>query len=140
VNVESIDWAAIVEGWRLAFEGMAKAANKAFAAIRGAMQNVMRVSREIANDEVRVSGLEARYFIRGGHAQDIDALVQDLLTDPARQGDMDEVFLMDLLTPASRARLAAAAIQGYTAVHDEPVESLAWHRMLGTTRVLVGRA
>lgn len=95
----------------------------------------------LVNNEVRVCGLEARYLVRGGmvgtHEEGtIDGLVHDLMTRPQRQG----AVLDRLLTRASRARLAAAAMQGYVLQHpeDTPVYSAAY-RWWGGREVSVVR-
>jgi hypothetical protein len=61
--------------------------------------------------EAKLSGWEARLYVRGGHASSWD--VKDVLrgrTDPDLRG----------LLPAERARLAVAQLQGYVAHHAMP--------------------
>jgi len=69
-----------------------------------------------ANDEVRVSGLEARYLVRGGfmyNEDDLGLLVRWLMQSPEVVEPEDDDLLSIMLTPASRARLAVAAIRGF---------------------------
>jgi len=98
--------------------------------------------REAANDEARVSGLEARFWVRGslGHlvGEDVGALARDLLRDP---GCVDPGGSLHLLTVGNRARIAAAALRGHVEhVEGERPDCLAWYRLLGSTAVSVGRA
>lgn len=107
-----------------------------------AFRPLMRFITETANDPVRVAGLEARYAVRGGFdpryatPEGLDQLVQMIMG-----GDADEVGDRDLwlLTSESRSLVAAAAIRGWCNSHDPGPAILAWHRLLGTTVVEVGR-
>lgn len=94
--------------------------------------------REKANDEVRVSGLEARYYVRAGadptyaHPERRDALVRDLLA-----GEVEDDPLLVFVTPENRRRLAVAALRGW-ALHRSPEPaSYVAHRLWGRTAVAV---
>lgn len=83
-----------------------------------------------------VAGLEARYYVRAGldpQVDDIDQLVRDIRTGRAPG--------LSLLGQAARTQVALAAMRGWAVHRTEPAgDVLAWHRQLGGTRVLVGRA
>lgn len=86
-----------------------------------------------------VSGLEARYYVRAAfdpRYADVDDLVRSI-----RRGRAPG---LSFLGPNARTRVALAAMRGWAvhrpADHDDDQEILAWHRQLGGTRVLVGRA
>jgi hypothetical protein len=138
ITVEfTVSVGAMMREIKKAMHSMGKEAIKPFRAFARAM-------RESANSEARVSGLESRYYVRGGLAcplglDDIDALVKNLMRHPGRVGEDDEHLLMTMLTPENRARLAAAALRGY--VENTPAESprwlLVWYRQMGATTVLV---
>jgi hypothetical protein len=131
-----LDVCAVVEGLRQGFEAMRVAARRAGEVIARAGV----VFRAAANDEVRVCGLEGRFQVRGAFADDVDALIHDLLRCPETLAAQGESLYLGLLTPANRARLAAAAARG----HAEHVVTAApghhaWHRLLGDTAVVVTR-
>ena len=114
MNADPVDWPAIIAGWQDAFQGLRVAMQK-----MGRVVTKMSVSLRIrANDEEHVCGLEARFLVRGGLTADIDTLVRNLLRAPQNLVTEQEKYLVRLLTPSNRARLAAAAIRGY-AVHQE---------------------
>lgn len=127
----TIDWGAL--------RAAVAAVGESFSLTSKAIVAFARLMHDAANDEVRVSGLEARYYVRGGlHCPDVDALVLDLLRDPARQALEDEDFLMTLLSQTNRARLAAAALRGWVEHHpDEDPTLLSWHRLLADGRTAV---
>jgi hypothetical protein len=52
-----------------------------------------------------------------------------------RRGDRQ----LRLLTPANRSLIAAAAIRGWCFSHGDGPAIVAWHRLLGTTAVVVRR-
>jgi hypothetical protein len=126
-----------------------EAVNDAFRRMRGQMRGLTLSFRRAheafvsgVNDERHVSGLEARYYVRGALAQvDVDDLVSALLRDPGSvAADDDESMLLPYLTPASRARLAAAAARGYAEAGraEPPVgPGLPWHRLVGGARLEV---
>jgi hypothetical protein len=82
-----------------------------------AVVNFFEMVRLLANDDLHVSGLEARYYVRGAMAcrtqEDIDALVYDIMTSPGTTAEDEDRMLVNLLVPGSRSRVAAAAIRGY---------------------------
>jgi hypothetical protein len=95
--------------------------------------------RILANTPEAVAGLEGRYQVRAGldHAYadpaHLDAMIYAVL-----DGTADGTIL---LTPTSRATVAAAALRGW-ALHyggQLPPEGLTWGRVLGDTHVLVTR-
>jgi hypothetical protein len=138
-----IDWDALRE----AFRGMAKAAGNAARQFGKTIKQMSVLLHHAANDDLRVAGLEARYYVRGGLlCPDIDALVLALMRDPASVAPDDEGLLMDLLSRENRALLAAKAIEGYVTHTPEPWRHpeapspmpLVWYRFLAGTAVLVG--
>lgn len=92
-----------------------------------------------ANDPVRVAGLEARYSVTAGLdpayriPEQRDALVWSILVGE----EPGTVFL----TPANRGLVAAAAIRGWVSHYgpQEPLDALAWIRLIGATAVEVRR-
>lgn len=94
--------------------------------------------RAITNAPERVAAMEARYQITAGmdpaYAVDPDALIQDILTGEAGQ--------LAFATPATRAKVAAAAIRGWSVSHTEtgPGHPVFWHRAYGDTIIQVGAA
>lgn len=78
---------------------------------------MQRHAGSLANDPVRLAGLEARYAVRAGLDPDLrepfalDALVRVILD----YGGPDDDWLAGLITPANRRRLAVAAIRGWVA-------------------------
>lgn len=113
-------------------------------ALTTSMRSFNRLIRYAVNDEVRVSGLEARYYVRGAMGcqspQELDALVLALLSDPRRTAPADEAFMMTLLTNESRARLAVSAIRGWAETHPGgPCGPLSWHRYLAGTKIEMTR-
>lgn len=98
---------------RRGFRAMHKAVQDATWVMLKAFRPITAALRNAANHEVHVSGLEARYYVRGGLlCPDIDALVRTLLREPWAAAPPDEQYFMRLLSPENRARLAAAAIRG----------------------------
>jgi len=133
-----MDWTVVVEGFRAMGEAAAKAMQK-FAKMAGRFSQALR---EAANDEVRVSGQEGRYYVRGASCttytdEDIDDLVNGLLDDPVSiSGEPFDVFL----TPESRSRLAASALRGWVEHHPQAPGPLTWYRLIGGTTIQVGRS
>lgn len=122
------------------------AATEGFQALAAAVQDTiaaMLLSEWLVNSEPVVSGLEARFYVRAGfdptcttEAQ-LQDLVRTLLTQPELVTGEDVHFY---LTSEARARIATAALSGWvTHRQQDSQEALAWHRMIGTTRVQVGR-
>lgn len=98
--------------------------------------------RDAANDPVQVSGLEGRYAVRGGldpayaSPEALDRLVQLIMAgDGERPGDRK----LRLLTSESRSLIAAAAIRGWCYSYGDGPAILAWHRLMGTSIVVVTR-
>lgn len=127
-----------------AFQHMAEVAREAARVVnrglRSMARTMARVSaaiREAANDEVTVSGLEARYLVRAGldpayrSPEDLDALVQAIM-----RGEAEDTRL---LYRENRARVAAAALRGWTHAYPAPLPILTWHRLIGGVRVVVTR-
>jgi len=114
-----VDWQAQVGRWTTAYRAAARAAGDALRAFSRTMLSASRLMAAAANSEARLAGLEARYALRGWSCSpayrlgDIGVLVRGLMTEPWAHAPGDEELLMRLLTTASRARLAAAALRGY---------------------------
>lgn len=126
---------SIREAFRPFAEAMAKAARQ--------IGRMMERLREQANDPVRVAGYEATYYVRAGldHAvTSPDDLVRAVLAgNDSLTGETD--FWLLLMSPANRRAVAVAAMRGWAEHRDDsPVEVLAWHRQMGDTTVLLGRA
>lgn len=145
MKIDPIDWPAIIAGWRVAFQDLAETMTRAGQSINSSMLSMTRLARESANDEVRVSGLEALFYVRAGMGlPDIDALdhlVREILRAPTT-GVGDSRVTLRYLTPGNRLRLVQVALRGW-AVHqgvgDVPV--LAWHRHFGSAGdIYVGRS
>jgi hypothetical protein len=134
--VAKIDWQRVQNAFKQVGEAWDRAAKQAARALK----QMSRMIHCIANDEVHVSGLEARYYVRGGLlCEDIDSLVQTLLRNPgAAATDEDDRLLLGCLTNENRVRLAVAAIAGHV-VHNEvpPTGLLPAHRWLAGTAVVV---
>jgi hypothetical protein len=100
-----------LKGMQRGFDLMGQSMRRAGKSLR----LLVEVARRAANDEVRVSGMEATMLVRGGmlgtHIEgDVDATVLLLMRDPAAvTGDASD----RLLTAHSRARLAAALLRGH---------------------------
>jgi hypothetical protein len=102
-----------------------------------AMRSFGSALRDAANDEIRVAGLEARYYVRGAF-EDIDPLVRNLLRHPARTAPMSEAFALSMLTKKNRARLAAAAIRGHVShTEGEAPATTGWCRWYRDAEVVV---
>lgn len=127
-----------------AFRQMAETARAAARVINKAMtdlsRHLHRMQQRIidaANDEVLVSGLEARYQVRAGldpayrTPGDLDGLVQAIM-----RGEAEDTRL---LTAENRARVAAAALRGWTHAYPAPLPVLTWHRLIGGVEVVVTR-
>lgn len=121
-------------------------ATKGFQELAAAVQDTiaaMLLSEWLVNSEPVVSGLEARFYVRAGfdptcttEAQLRD-LVRTLLTQPELATSEN---VHSYLTSESRARLATAALSGWVNHRQQDnQEALAWHRMIGTKRLQVGR-
>jgi hypothetical protein len=98
-------------GMQPAFEGLAASFRRA----ARSLQSMTKVVREVTNEEVRVSGLEARMIVLGGMlgthvGGDVDETVLTLMRDP---GAVTGERVDRLLTTRSRARLAAALLRGH---------------------------
>jgi len=104
ITLAPFDWAPHLAAWRRAFEDVGKAMQNVGQAFRA----LSRTACQAMNEEVNVCGLEARFLVRGGLTEDIDYLVLTLLLCP-----WEIEPSLRLLTPPSRARLAAAAIRGH---------------------------
>lgn len=81
-------------------------------------------------DEVWLSGREARYYVRGG-------LDPAYSTEEGLSTLVHELMHLPGFTRRNRARMAAAAIRGWCAHQDQhtgPV-LVAWHRSFGPTVV-----
>lgn len=84
--------------------------------------------RRIANDPVRVAGLEARYAVRAGldpaytTLPALDGLVVAIL-----HGDDPDLFLV---SRENRAVIAAAAMGGWARSYDGDVTLMPWHRFI----------
>lgn len=98
---------------------------------------------ETANHPVTVAGLEARYAVRAGlspayrHPGDLDRLVAAIM---AGHGDtLREDRELRHVTRANRSLIAAAAIQGWCYSYGDGPAIVAWHRLMGTTTVVVTR-
>jgi hypothetical protein len=133
-----IDVSLLLKGMGEAFKKMGTATERAARSLR----SLVGLLRGAANDEVRVAGLEARYYVRGGLScplglTGIDRLVRDLVTCPEAAEPGEEVLLR-LLTRENRVLLAVAAIRGYVeSTDEEPSGLLPWHRYMSGTRVVV---
>lgn len=106
--------------------------------IIAAVERLLPVLTERANDEAHVSGLEARYYVRGA--------LDPALTDQVSLGALlcyvleGEADGCGFLTPASRARLAASLTRGWVEHRaGPPPEVLTWHRYVGGTHLQVVR-
>lgn len=109
----TIDWPKIIEQWSLA---MSQAA-RYLRGLTTTLSSIAQAFTTAANDEVRVSGLEGRYYVTGGLAcrneADLYELIHALMYEPAAVAPREDRLLMTFLTRKSRARLAASAIRGY---------------------------
>jgi hypothetical protein len=135
-----IDTSAIERAFQHAAEIAREAARVVNRGLRAWARQMSRLGaaiREAANDEVTVSGLEARYFVRAGldpayrSPEDLDALVQAIM-----RGEAEDTRL---LYRENRARIAAAALRGHVHAYPEAVPVLTWHRLIGGTTVVVTR-
>jgi hypothetical protein len=130
---------------RTAARAMAQAANAALKQISLYFKHFREMMVRAVNDEVYVSGLEARFFTRGALTcntiEEVVGLTKAVMTEPWTLGQTpDERAFWRLLTRESRGRLAAAAISGHVKFHrDAEVGPLAWHRLMGDTAIEVGR-
>lgn len=148
VRVGPFDWGPFLDDMRARAADVRRAMGDLAQVWRAQHERLLRtwrtfgqILREAANSEVRVSGLEARYYARGALEcvtdDDIDCLVKDLLREPEATAPDDG--LMGLLTVGSRARLAAAALAGHAAHRpvEEDVRFLVWYRLVGSTALEV---
>jgi Sec-independent protein translocase protein TatA len=137
----TVDGNTMTRGLRAAAEAVAEAMR----GMRRVMRSVGSSFSRAANAEEVVQGYMTVMRVRGGLVEwqgaGIGDLVHTLMVEPSAQAlEPGEGPWMDLLTPANRARVAAAALEGYVLHHDGPApEVLAWHRHWPTGRVSVGR-
>lgn len=119
----------------------ARAAEQLLDALAPLRRFVQRLA-DAANDPVQVSGLEGRYAVRAGldpayaSPDALDRLVQLIMAgDGEHRGDRK----LRLLTSESRSLIAAAAIRGWCYSYGDGPAILAWHRLMGTSIVVVTR-
>lgn len=109
----------VIEAFKKFGEAALRAAriiNKAFMRLgRYVVDTLAKMNRayvERVNNEVRVSGLEARFYVRGALAcntiDEVVVLVKMLMQEPEREN-----MWLRLLTRENRGRLAASAIRGH---------------------------
>lgn len=98
---------------------------------------------ERANHPVTVAGLEARYAVRASLSPayrdpaDLDRLVAAVM---AGHGDTwREDRDLRHVSRENRSLIAAAAIRGWCYSYGDGPAILAWHRLMGTTTVVVTR-
>jgi hypothetical protein len=98
-------WSAPVDRFVDAFAGMRESFERAGRAFERVSAALLRAK------EVRVSGLEARYYVRGAFCSlaELDALVQRLMR--RRETAVEWGFFP--CSEGDRARLAAAAMRGW---------------------------
>lgn len=92
-----------------------------------------------ANSPVKVAGLEARYYVRGGAdpacatREGLSALVSRVIA-----GDRDYDADLALLAPEARRAVAVSAMRGWAErKNDEPRQTVIAHRFWAGTRVEV---
>lgn len=81
----------------------------------------------VSRVETRLAGIEARYYTHAALALTTTAGL-DMLTASVLHG---QAAGTGPLTPAQRARVAAAALAGFVEHHDAPAAPTTWHRHLG---------
>lgn len=122
----AVDWTP----FQAASRKMARQVTLAMAQWRTVFTGIERSVKALANDEVNVCGLEARFYVRGGVAcrlglEDLDDLIGHLLN-----GAGEALFL----TRENRIRLAVAAMRGYADSETEPVTPVIWYRYFSAVR------
>lgn len=123
---------------REAMRTLARAISKLLEPLRRMREHLA----EHANSPEALAGLEGRYAVRAGldpayaTPQALDGLVQLVMRGDARRtGDGQ----LRLLTSQSRSLVAAAAIRGWCYSYGDGPAILAWHRLMGTSIVVVTR-
>lgn len=120
----TIDFSGLTRGFQQIGQAMERAA--------ATLARMLSGIQERANAEVRVSGLEAKYRVRGAFlVTHLPCSIEDLVQEVMGGRASDTVFL----TQANRARVATAAMLGYVEHHPGEALPVAWH----STNVLVGR-
>lgn len=125
------DCALLTEAWRRMGEYA-----------RDTSEAMQALAPYLANDEARVAGLWARYYVRGALDPSYatpglrDALVAVLLSEDVGHPDTH------LLSPENRRLLAVAVMRGWAEHRPQSPDPqpLVWHRALGNVRVTVGIA
>lgn len=127
-------WAALMEWADDAAARMVAALN----AIARRFQQMMTELVEAANTPAGVAGVEGRMYVRAAlsPAYATPAALSSLVS-AITTGDLPDTFL---LTAENRARVAAAAVTGWSQHRDgDAPEVLAWHRVVGGTTLAVSR-
>ena len=138
IKLQPFDWSPVVR----AFGAMRQAMVAALDELARYFAPLLERMRARANDPVHVAGLEGRYAVRAGldptyaTPAALDQLVARIMAgDAEHEGDRQ----LRLLTLESRSLVAAAAIRGWCHSYGHGPAIVAWHRLLGTTAVVVTR-